>query len=230
MIDQSTLEGRIVAAAFRLAGERAWRTVTLRDIAEAAGVTLAEVSREFSSKTEILVAFNRSIDDTVLRNAPKAADGQALRDALFEVVMARFDALTPYRTAVKSIVTDAGGDGRLAASLLKSQRWMLQAAGIDSEGVRGGIRIAGLASVYAGVFRIWLEDDDPGLARTMAALDRRLRSGERTLSNIEDACSMLGRFTTAARELKRRVRWRADTSATASSAPPADESGAAATS
>ena len=42
------------------------------------------------------------------------------------------------------------------------------------------MRVAGLGMIYASVFGIWLEDDDPGLARTMAALDRRLRRGERT--------------------------------------------------
>jgi len=193
MIDQSTLSGRIVAAALRLAAERAWSTVTLRDIADAAGVTLADLAREFGGKTDILIAFNRAIDDEVLRNAPKPAEGQPSRDAVFEAVMARFDALMPHRSAIASIVRGAAQDPRLGRSLMKSQAAMLHAAGIDTDGLRGAARVAGLASVYAAVFRIWLDDDDPGLARTMAALDRRLRSGERTLANIEDACRGLGR-------------------------------------
>ena len=32
-------------------------------------------------------------------------------------------------------------------------------------------------------------DDDPGLAKTMAALDRRLRRGERTLQSIDETVS-----------------------------------------
>jgi hypothetical protein len=35
------------------------------------------------------------------------------------------------------------------------------------------------------VFPIWLSDGDPGLARTMAALDRSLRRGEAMLRGIE---------------------------------------------
>ena len=54
--------------------------------------------------------------------------------------------------------------------------------------------MAGLASVYASVFRTWLDDDDPGLARTMAALDRRLRRGERTYARIEDGLDVLRRM------------------------------------
>jgi hypothetical protein len=33
--------------------------------------------------------------------------------------------------------------------------------------------------------RVWLDDDDPGLARTMAELDRRLRQAERTWMRLE---------------------------------------------
>ncbi len=220
MIDQSTLAGRIVAAALRLAAERAWSSVTLRDVAEAAGITLADLAREYATKTEILVAFNRMIDDEVLRNAPKPTPGQAPRDAIFEVVMARFDALGPYRTGIRSIVSDAAGDGRLLASLLKSQRWMLNAAGLDTDGARGAIRVAGLASVYAGVFRTWLDDDDPGLARTMAALDRRLRSGERTLTTVEQTCSSIRSFKTMVRDMADRLTRRPSrTDATGPAAP-----------
>ena len=67
---------------------------------------------------------------------------------------------------------------------------MLHAAGIGTDGVEGGLKVAGLASVYASVFRTWLDDDDPGLARTMAALDRRLRRGERTYARIEDGLEL----------------------------------------
>ena len=74
--------------------------------------------------------------------------------------------------------------------------WMLQAAGIGTDGVGGGLRVSGLAMVYASVFRIWLEDDDAGLARTMAALDRRLRRGERTVRNVEQVGSVIHRLAT----------------------------------
>ena len=33
--------------------------------------------------------------------------------------------------------------------------------------------------------RVWLDDDDPGLARTMAALDKRLREAERAVMRLD---------------------------------------------
>lgn len=193
MLDTTTSRGRIVAAAMRLAGERDWSRVTLMDIAEAAGTTLVELKQDFTTKGEILTAFTRAVDDEVLRRAPRRTEGQSNRDQLFEVLMTRFDVLAPYKAALRSIVTARSADPMHVRALLASQHWMLQAAGIDTGGIGGGIRIAGLASVHAGVFRTWLADDDAGQARTMAALDRRLRSGERSLRTLDEACAVVRR-------------------------------------
>ena len=199
MLDQLTAKGRLIAAALRLAATRRWREVTLRDIAQEAGSNLVEVRQHFSSKADILAAFVRAVDDEVMRRAPRRAPDQAARDAIFEVVMSRFDVLAPYKAALTSVVRDTGLDCGLARSAIASQHWMLQAAGVDTEGARGAVRVAGLASVYASVFRTWLDDDDPGLARTMAALDRRLRRGERNLEALDAVCGAFGRFGEAFR-------------------------------
>ncbi len=188
MIDERTMRGRIVAGAMRLAAGRPWREVTLRDIAEAAGVSLAEMRGELASKGLILAAFARAIDDQVLAAAPRFTSDQTPRDRLFDVVMSRFDALAPYKPALKSIAASGLPDPALIKSLCASQAWMLAAANIGSDGLIGAARVTGLGTVYASVFRTWLEDDDPGHARTMAALDKRLERGEQALGVVEDMC------------------------------------------
>lgn len=194
MIDETTLKGRIVAAALRLAAEKPWRDVTLADIADRAGVGLADVRQHFATKIAILFAFAREIDDEMLRAVPRRTSGQSTRDALFEVIMSRFDRLASYRPALKSIVGSGLPDPAMARSLLRTQHWMLEAAGVDTGRPGGLVRTAGLASVYASVMRTWLDDDDPGLARTMAALDRRLRSGERSLRTLDDLAGVACRL------------------------------------
>jgi ubiquinone biosynthesis protein COQ9 len=196
MLDESTPKGRIASAALRLAAQKPWTDVTLLDIAEAANVPLNELRDAFKTKSDILAALVRSIDDEVLKNAPKRSDDQDRRDALFDIIMSRFDLLDPHKAALKSIHAAGSADPALARAILASQHWMLQAAGIGTDGPGGRLRVGGLAMVYASVFRTWLEDDDPGLARTMAALDRRLRRGERTVRNAEQIGSVLYRFAT----------------------------------
>ena len=194
MFDPTTPKGRILAAALACAAKENWADVTLLDIAEEAALPLLALRGEFDTKDSIIAGLLRAVDDEVLKHVPKRSDGQEPRDALFDILMTRFDVLAPHKAALKSIHGSGLADPVLARPFLSSMHWMLQAAGIGTDGMSGGLRITGLATVYATVFRVWLEDDDPGLARTMAALDRRLRRGESTLRNVEWAGSVLSRF------------------------------------
>jgi ubiquinone biosynthesis protein COQ9 len=196
MLDTTTDKGRILTAALECAAKKSWADVTLLDIAEAAHLPLGALRGQFNTKDAIIAGLLRAVDDEVLKRAPKRTEGQDPRDALFDILMTRFDVLAPHKAALKSIHAAGSADLGLAGPFLSSMHWMLQAAGIGTDGVGGGLRVSGLAVVYARVFRVWLEDDDAGLARTMAALDRGLRRGERTMRNVEHAGSVLYRLAT----------------------------------
>jgi len=203
MLDHPTVRGRLVAAAMKLAAERPWREVTLVQIAEAAGIGLVDARHEFSSKGEVLAAFVRMVDDAVLARSPQRSGGQSPRDALFEVIMSRFDVLSAYKPALKSIAASASLEPSLACAIGRSQPWMLRAAGVRADGIEGGVRALGLAGLYASVYRTWLADDDPGLAKTMAALDRRLRRGEQTLQSVDRVVGKLCGFARSCRSAAR---------------------------
>jgi AcrR family transcriptional regulator len=203
MLDQSTAKGRLLAAALDQAAKKPWGDVTLLDIAEGAGVPLADLRTEFTGKTDIIAALLRAVDDEVLKRTPSRSEGQEKRDALFDIIMTRFDVLGPYKPALKSIYASGAADFSLAGPYLASQHWMLQSAGIGTDGATGALRVAGLGLTYASVFRIWLEDDDAGLARTMAALDRRLRRGQQTLDGLEQFGAAFSRFGAAMQDIVR---------------------------
>src|SRR5262249_58755350 len=69
---------------------------------------------------------------------------------------------------------------------VRSQQWMLTAADVGAAGPRGMLRAQGLAVLLASVLRTWVDDDDPGHARTMAALDRALARGQGWSSFLDD--------------------------------------------
>lgn len=219
MIDVSTTRGRLIAAAMRLAAVKPWSEVSLAEIAQSEGLGMLELKREFDGKSAILKAFIADVDDEMLRRVTVPKPGDAARDALFEVVMCRIDVLEPHKSALRSILRDAPPDPSLVMASIGSLRWMLAAAGVSTDGPAGALRLAGFASLYTSVSRIWFDDDDPGHARTMAALDRRLRAGERTLSTIEGVVGGLGGL---ARRFERRPREArsGDTAHTAASEPP----------
>ena len=61
------------------------------------------------------------------------------------------------------------------------------------------IRAQGLALLFASVLRTWVDDDDAGLARTMAALDRALARGQRWSGLLDDLCRVPAASLPAAR-------------------------------
>lgn len=173
----------LIDAAMALAAEAGWAGLSMQAIAKGAGVPLAEALVMFPGKPRLLAGFTRRIDTAVLAGGGAVDPADTPRDRLFEVLMRRFDALAPYRPAIRRIACDLGRDpaaalcqlGRLAGSMAL----MLECAGIDSAGMAGRLRVKGLALVYGAALKAWLEDDSPDQAGTMAALDRALMRAER---------------------------------------------------
>jgi AcrR family transcriptional regulator len=188
----TTEREKIVAALMTLVAEKPIEQVGLGEIAKQAGVSLPQLRGEFSSTLAILAAHIRSIDSAVLAADFSDMAEEPARERLFDVLMRRLEALAPHKEAVRSLLRSARRNPGLALALnglaLRSQQWMLTAAGIGASGPRGMVRAQGLAMLFGSVLRTWLRDDDTGLARTMAALDRALARGQRWSSFLSDIC------------------------------------------
>ena len=171
----------VIEVALRLAVERGWASLALADIAAAAKVPLAELYASYPSKTAILVALSRDVDRQVLADLAPGAE-ESTRDRLFDLVMKRFDALAPYRDGLSAVARGAGRDPLAAIcglqQLARSMALMLEAAGVSSSGMAGVLRTKGLGAIYLATMRDWFRDDSTDKARTMAALDARLRRAE----------------------------------------------------
>jgi AcrR family transcriptional regulator len=195
MVTEET-RNRIVDALMELAAEGPYADVTLMAIAERAGVSLATLREAFDGRLAMLREFARRIDRQVLEGSGETTE-ESPRDRLFEVIMRRFDVLAPYKAGLKSIAAAARRQPSLALALgaigLASQPWMLAAADIGATGPRGAVKAQGLALVQAGAAAVWLEDEDSDLGRTMAALDKGLRRGERALARLDRAAACLCR-------------------------------------
>jgi ubiquinone biosynthesis protein COQ9 len=192
MFDDFSKRSKIIRAALDLAEKRGWRDVTLLDVAQAAGISLSDLRREFTSKSDIIRAFQQEVDAEVLAKAKAAREAQSLRDRVFDIVMTRFEVMAPYKQALKRISAyyccRPGEAAMILCSSLASQYWMLAGAGAKLDGPGGAMRVAGLTAIYGKVFQVWLDDPSPSLDKTMAALDTRLAKGERRLSGLETAC------------------------------------------
>ena len=195
----------IVDALMDLAGKRPWHEIEINDVAQAAHVSLAEFRDLFPSKGAVLGALSRQIDRQVLDGTTEDLAGEPARERVFDVMMRRFDALAPYKEALRRIFRDLQYDPLSLAALnqvsLNSMRFMLAAAGINTEGPLGGLKLQGAVLVYSNTMRTWFDDDDPTLARTMARLDRELRRSERILEGAEDLRRLSAPFRALGRAL-----------------------------
>jgi AcrR family transcriptional regulator len=179
----------IVNALMELAAERRFEDVTLEAVAQRAGVTLQALREAYDGRIAILADYAARIDRQVLADRDPDMGGEAPRERLFDVLFARLEALGPDKAAIANILDAGRRDPLLGLALNRigttSMAWMLTGAGIDALGARGAVRAQGLAFVWARTLRVWLDDDDPGLARTMAELDRRLREAERNYMRLD---------------------------------------------
>jgi AcrR family transcriptional regulator len=191
---------KAIEALMALLAERRLEDVGLAEIAGRAGLSLSQLRGEFGSALAILGAHIKDIDRKVLDGVDRDMAEEPVRERLFDVLMRRLEVLAPHKAAVASLMESARRNPGLGLALngmaLRSQRWMLTAAGIGTQGPRGMLRVQGAALLFAQVLVVWVDDEEPGLDRTMATLDRGLASAERWSGFIDDLCcipAMLGR-------------------------------------
>jgi len=168
----------------RLIAEKGFAEVALREVADAAGLGLAEFYKLYPDKVALVAAFMAKIDVEVLAATPTKSDPEeTARDRLFDIMMRRYDALRPYREALAAVRRASQRDPILALAigpaLRRSMAAMLEAASISSEGLAGALRQNGLLAIHAAVSRVYDKDETSDLSKTMAALDTRLKTAER---------------------------------------------------
>ena len=145
----------------RLAAERRFEDIAIRDICAAANVTLADFRDAFPSKGAVLSGFSKRIDRAVLSHGVGELAAEAPRERLFDVLMRRLDAMAPYRGGLREIAAWLRRDPAAAIAInrvsVNSMRFMLEAAGIDSDGAAGALKLQGLAFAWARIVAVWLE-------------------------------------------------------------------------
>jgi ubiquinone biosynthesis protein COQ9 len=174
-MSEQDFDQTLIAAAFRLGAESGWARVSIADAARAAGLPLAEARVRFPGKHVLLRRFGQLLDQAALASA--SGEG-SVRDQLFELLMGRFDAMKPHREGVRALLrylpTDPATAFQLTCATRRSMRWMLQASGQSTSGIRGALRVRGLVAVWLWALRTFERDETEDLSSTMAVLDTAL--------------------------------------------------------
>lgn len=182
---------RGLLAALELAATRSWDSLTLSDIAAAAGLELNDF-HGVASKTSLGEAVEPWFDKAMSGEGIDTTDSP--RERLFDVIMLRFEAMEPHRQGLLTLMDWRERNPVQLAKLLAARKasadWALVSAGLDGgeQMIPGDVRAVAVAYVMGKVERAWRKETDPGFARTMSALDKELR-------DLESRTKMVSRFT-----------------------------------
>lgn len=173
-----------------LVADKGFTAVTLRDVAKAANLGLADLYRLYPDKVALVAAFLARVDADVLAGTPRQSEPEeTARDRLFDTMMRRYDALRPHRAALHAIRGASRRDPLLTLALgpvlRRSMAAMLEAAGVPSDGLAGALQQNGLLAIHYAVSRIFDRDETGDLSKTMAALDGHLRTAEKWIQLID---------------------------------------------
>ncbi len=191
MLNEDSARNRTIKAALKLAEENSWSEISLGAIAEESSVPLSDIFQEFQSRKDILKAFSILVNATVLQTLEQETSeaDETPKDRLFDTLMTRFEVMEPYKKALSRIYADMKKGKNLdsvsVSHLLTTSHWLLEAAGVKTSGKRGALKVAGLSALQVRMLPVWFEDRDPGLAKTMSELDKKLKEGEEWLNKTD---------------------------------------------
>jgi ubiquinone biosynthesis protein COQ9 len=178
-MDHQQFDSSLIRAAMARAEVVGWRKVTVVDAAREAGLPLDEARARFPFRSTVLLRLGMLADQAALVD-----DGSTgtVRERLFDLLMRRIDVLQQYRDGVRSVLRalplDPALSLLLSAATLDSIGWIAGAAGVDTAGIAGSLRVQGLVAVWLQTVRSWDQDDSEDLSGTMAALDKALDRAE----------------------------------------------------
>jgi ubiquinone biosynthesis protein COQ9 len=177
----------LVRAAFALTARNGWGAVSVAEAARSAGLDLARARARFPGRAAILLKLGRMADQAALAQTPTEG---SVRDRLFYLVMERLDVLQDHRAGVLALLRrlpfEPGTALLLDTATRRSLRWLLEAAGVSTAGLRGELRAQGLYAVWLWAVRAWQSDETDDLSPTMSAVDTALQRAGRLAEWLGD--------------------------------------------
>ena len=177
----------LIDALFGVIAEHGWRGVSLARLAAASGVPTHDLVERFPSRLNLLRLHGERVAASVTAGTVPGQGGTP-RDRIFDVLMRGIDALQPHRAGMQRLIADMFGDSVLSVALApvlrRTMAAMLDAAEIDSTGLRGQARALALVGVWLRLVNAWSKDDTQDLAPTMAVLDRVLERAEQAARSL----------------------------------------------
>lgn len=175
-----SIRKKILESAIMLATDGDWNDITLDLIAKRADVSFSEVYECFPTKATFLCEIMKQTNQEILTDYSFFESEESEMEKLLEIMMGRFDALTPRKLAIASMLRSLATDPVTLLltfpEFIKSMSLVLQVAGFNTSGLKGLVRVKVTGFIYLSAMRVWLKDGTEDLSQTMAHLDKSIRT------------------------------------------------------
>lgn len=145
---------------------------------------LATLRRDWPTLAHILSAFTQSVTRTMVDDVVIDPE-TSKRDLYFELLMARLDALQPYKDGLIRFYRELPSRPDLALVMLREAHTMantiLERVGDDWPLWQKPLKRVALTGLYARLLHTWHTDETADLSKSMAFLDNQLEKLDRWL-------------------------------------------------
>ncbi|NHI01094.1 TetR/AcrR family transcriptional regulator [Oceanimonas sp. MB9] len=175
----------ILDTALHLALHRGWHGFSLRELAEARELTLAELSRHFRSRDSLAEALFDRADDALL-SLPMDPQ-EPMRERLLTGIMVWLDYLAPYRPLVKEMLGYKLEPGHVhlqahgITRISRTVQWLLEAADWQATGLRRSAAEVTLTAIYLTAVASFVVDAGDNLNTTRTLVHGLLSRAGRLL-------------------------------------------------
>ncbi len=179
-------QARLADAALRLLAQKAWRDISLGQIARAAKLPLAALPAIVPAKSALIGLILRRLGEEVAAQYEPERRARSARERLFDAAMTWFDVLAAHKRAIRSLYDGLKHDPVtlvfVRGDFIEAAQWLMTLAEAD-KGPALALRAAGFTVILGRSLLVWF-DDDADMTKTMARLDGDLRRSENLIGRL----------------------------------------------
>ena len=184
---------KIIEESFLFIDKIGWKEFSIERFAEDNKYKTSEVKKFIGNKNDLLIEFSKMIDEKVELNIDiEEFENSDVKDNIFELIMMRFDAMTPFKGGLKKIINEIKSPiilKEISQNILVSMDFYLEFSNAYDDTIFDTIKKKSLFLIYSYCFKAWLNDDSKELSKTMSELDRLLNYAEKFSKKAKDFLS-----------------------------------------
>lgn len=181
---------KIIEESFLFIEKNSWERFSIEKFATLNKYKIMEVKNFIDNKNQLLFEFSKMIDDKVEENIDTDEfENSNIKDNIFELIMMRFDVMTPFKGGLKKIINEIKNPiilKKISHNIMESMDFYLEFSNAYDDSIFDIIKKKSLFLIYSYCFKVWLEDDSEELSKTMSELDRLLNYSEKFSRKAKD--------------------------------------------